>query len=348
MMKWKWMKMNNRNAYLFDFSFESLMNTFYQYIVKEDFRGMAVVDRKTGEKIYDDRFADIVKFCHAWVGATMNNRSRDIPDENKASKRDLEYAFNESAYETYIEVMSSMEQQLLKNGQIDVSKVVDDSKNVKYKYADSIARGLFSSGDYAQRIEKYIKAAVPENDYSFTGVRNMFYKYKVSTDQNGNDFAENRITGEKTYDSDIVNKAAFSAAWVGAVQHQLEVSYSPDMHAITANELDYVFSEKSEVAYNAIMDSIKNQLLTVGGIDCSQVVRDVGAVTDLHGHSEPSYIARCLFSNNKSLKRVDAWARKIVPNTLPKTKNIGLNDMLLDQVGNYEYSETVHIAAKKK
>lgn len=341
--------MNNRNAYFFDFSFGSLMNTFYQYIVKEDFRGMAV-DRKTGEKIYDDRFADIVKFCHAWVGATMNNRSRDILDQDRASKRDLEYAFNEGAYETYMTVMNSMQNQLLKNGQIDVSKVVNDSKSVKYKYADSIARGLFSSNDYAQRTEKYIKAAVPENDYSFTGVRNTFYKYKVYTDQNGNDFAVNRATGEKTYDSDIVNKAAFSTAWVGSVRHQLEVSYPSSMHIVTDSELEYAFSENSEVAYNAIMSSIKNQLLTLGCIDCSQVVKEVGAITDLYGNRDPMRIASCLLHDNKSIKRVDAWVRSAMPYALPKNKNIGLDDYTYNLVGasNYEYSELLHIAAKKK
>lgn len=323
----------------FNFSFKELQELVFSYKFIKNGNDYILKDLKSGETILNQRFISFVKFAHAWVKATMNERSFDYPFDGYKlhSDMDREYAFGKNAEQTYYFLMDLMKYQLSNYGQLDASSIIKNASNSKYKYAVSIARGLFNIDDSATRTFEYVSAAVPENDYSFNGVKNTFYKYKIEEDELGNRYAVDRRTGQKNYDAGVIDKAGFAAAWVNSMQRQFSVG---SYNMLSSEQLSLSFDKNAEKAYNKIMNCINGQLVNTGHINASSLIEDMSKFNDSSiKYANPYYITKALFSNVNSAKRVDAWSRLVIPNASNKY-NMELSEMLLD---GHEYSEDIDI-----
>ena len=99
----------------FNFSFKELQELVFSYKFIKNGNDYILKDLKSGETILNQRFISFVKFAHAWVKATMNERSFDYPFDGYKlhSDMDREYAFGKNAEQTYYSLMDLMKYQLL-------------------------------------------------------------------------------------------------------------------------------------------------------------------------------------------------------------------------------------------
>lgn len=72
-----------------------------------------------------------------WKKASLLNRT-DL-DKNE------DYSFNEGAKETYNRILEIVQKQLRKTGNIDTAEVLNDVKELDYRWARGISRKLFKN-----------------------------------------------------------------------------------------------------------------------------------------------------------------------------------------------------------
>lgn len=155
-----------------------------------------------------------------------------------------------------------------------------------------------------------------ENLYNFRfgGVRGTFDKYTLGKDDNGNLVAVERKTGTMHTDELIIDRVKFSIAWVKATMNS-HPRTSPNGLNVTNQDYEYAFDENARKTYATIMACINYQLLTTGDIDPLEVIEDAGTLN----YKYASEYARQLFSQKKFAEATDTWARRAIPNALPKT-----------------------------
>lgn len=119
-------------------SFENLKEILTLYQVTTNTEGKTVVsDKKTGYVIENEKLIFKLRFAMVWKKASLLNRT-DL-DKNE------DYSFNEGAKETYNRILEIVQKQLRKTGNIDTAEVLNDVKELDYRWARGISRKLFKN-----------------------------------------------------------------------------------------------------------------------------------------------------------------------------------------------------------
>ena len=145
----------------YNFRFDGVKNTFDNYTLGKDEKGNLVAIGKKDNLICNDQLIiDRVKFSIAWAKATQNAHSRTTTS-TEFNEYDYEYAFNQGARETYATMMNCINKQLLTTGNIDLFEIINDVKNVPYKYSEAYVTNLFSKKIYIEALDKWSRHAIP-------------------------------------------------------------------------------------------------------------------------------------------------------------------------------------------
>ncbi|MFA7688545.1 MAG: hypothetical protein WCX96_00435, partial [Bacilli bacterium] len=146
-----------------DFSFGGLKKTFTDYDLQKDGEGKLVAfNKKMNINYIDPLTIARAKFAKAWFEANISSRSISGPSLDGNDKNAVEkYIFDDGAKETYDIIKASIQQQLLKTGNVDVLEVLENVKLASYSGANSIAENLFSKSHFAKATVDWVRRATP-------------------------------------------------------------------------------------------------------------------------------------------------------------------------------------------
>ena len=131
-----------------DYSFDMVEKLFKENIIVQDKNsGKYYVYNKTSKMYYDfeGEYANFVKFAHTWEYATEYGRSKPYVNEAQ-QESDIEYAFSDTARNTYNEIMKANLASIIMQGRLFSQDELIQALNARDPYKKdmkSIIEGLY-------------------------------------------------------------------------------------------------------------------------------------------------------------------------------------------------------------
>lgn len=149
-----------------DVSLKGLEKAWYKKgdynFIKDEEGNSVLVEKTTGNVICDEYFINKYKMLFAWLKTIKKITPSYMGEENVIDERVLDHAFGEGAHEVYATLMENVRQQLLNNGEVDISIAKKSIENSNYKYAKDIADSLFSNEEGLSATINWVTTATPE------------------------------------------------------------------------------------------------------------------------------------------------------------------------------------------
>lgn len=143
-----------------NYSFEALKHIYDNYELRKDYdNNIFAVNLNTKEYTYNEKIIDKIKFSNLWFLSTMYNRSRTTTN-NIITKDDYEYAFNDGAKYTYLNMMNIIKQQLENKDNINPVEVLKNIENNNYKHSKDIINYLLGNKYSYEIVDKWSRYAV--------------------------------------------------------------------------------------------------------------------------------------------------------------------------------------------
>lgn len=152
-----------------------------------------------------------------------------------------------------------------------------------------------------------------ESRFDLTILKEVYEKYKIKRDTDGNLIAVDKETGVVEKDNSIIEKLNLATSWVNAVG--LAYGFSKNVEHVRKI---YAFSKAAEESYEKIMTEVQSQLQSTGNINTKNIVNALYYDKDVFGLN----VVYRLFNNKESLKNLDEYARSTIKDVIPNTSKL--------------------------